>query len=127
MKRSQFLMVAAIVPGLFGLLNMFAPEGVLSILTVDVNAGVTAVTRWYGFTTLSLGVINFLARSDPGSPALRAVMIGNVAFHVLAMGFQAADAIAGILTTSGLVMALVSHSLLAIGFIYFLLKLPRQQ
>ncbi|MBP6772549.1 MAG: hypothetical protein KA154_06070, partial [Gemmatimonadaceae bacterium] len=71
--------------------------------------------------------INFLARSDPGSPALRAVMIGNIVFHVLAIGFQADDYIAGLLTTSGLVMALVSHSLLAIGFAYFLLKLRRQQ
>ena len=127
MKRSGFLILAAIVPGLFGLLNMLAPEGVRTILTVDVNAAVMAVTRWYGFTTLSLGAINFLARSDPGSPALRAVMIGNIVFHVLAIGFQADDYIAGLLTTSGLVMALVSHSLLAIGFAYFLLKLRRQQ
>jgi hypothetical protein len=127
MKRRRFLILAAIVPGLFGLLNMLAPGEVRGILTVDVNAAVTAVTRWYGFTTFSLGVINFLVRSDPGSPALRAVMIGNIVFHVLAMSFQSGDYMAGLMTTSGLVMALVSHSLLAIGFAYFLFKLPRQQ
>ncbi|MEQ1913087.1 MAG: hypothetical protein ABMA15_30010 [Vicinamibacterales bacterium] len=127
MKRSQFLILAAIVPALFGLLNMLAPGEVRAILTVDVNAAVTAATRWYGFTTFSLGAINFLARSDPGSPALRAVMIGNIVFHVLAMSFQSGDYMAGLMSTSGLAMALLSHSLLAIGFAYFLFKLPRQQ
>lgn len=126
MKRSQFLILAAIVPGLFGLLNMLAPGGVRTTLAVDVNAAATAVTRWYGIATFALGGINFLARSDSGSPALRAVMIGNIAFHVLAIGFQTSDFIGGIMTTSGLVMAVVPHSVLAIGCTYFLFKLPIQ-
>ena len=108
------------------MLNMLAPGEVRAILTVDVNAAAAAVTRWYGFTTLSLGIVNWLARADPGSPALRAVMIGNLVFHVLAMTLQSGDYMAGLMTTSGLAMALVSHSLLAIGFAYFLFKLPRQ-
>lgn len=127
MKRNQFLIIAALVPGLFGLANMLAPEGLRSFLTADVNATAMAVNQWYGLTTFSLGIINFLARSDSGSPALRAVMIGNVVFHVLAVSFQSYNCIAGLLTASGLAMAVVSHFLLVIGFVYFLLKLPRQQ
>ena len=69
----------------------------------------------------------FLARNDPGSLALRAVMVGNIAFHTLGIGFDAYDYVAGLMKTSGLVSGLVPHSLLAIGFSYFVLKLPRQE
>lgn len=127
MKRSQFLILAAIVPGLFGLVMMVAPDLMLgNSLTTDADASVRAVTQWVGFGVFSLGGINFLARNDPGSPALGAVMIGNIAFHALGICFDAYDYIAGLIKTSGLVSGLVPHSLLAIGFGYFLLKLPRQ-
>ena len=75
-----------------------------------------------GFGVFSLAWINFLSRNDPGSPALRAVLIGNVLFHALGIVFDTYDYSAGLMRLSGLVSGLVPHGLLAIGFVYYLLK-----
>lgn len=126
MKRSHFFILAALVPGLFGLVMMFAPDLMLrNSLATDVDATTRIVTQWVGFGVFSLGAINFLSRNDPGSPALRAVMIGNILFHVLGIGFDVYDYLAGFMTRSGLISGLVPHSLLAIGFGYYLWNLSR--
>jgi hypothetical protein len=127
MRRSYFFVLAAIVPGLFGLVMMVAPDLMLAnSLAADVDATTRVVTQWVGFGAFSLAWINFLSRNDPGSPALRAVMIGNILFHVLGIGFDVYDYIAGFMKISGLVSGLVPHSLLAVGFGYYLLKFQRQ-
>ena len=98
MKRSQFLILAAIVPGVFGFVMMVVPDLMLgNSLTASADDTVTAVTQWVGFGVFSLGWINFLARNDPGSLALRAVMVGNIAFHTLGIGFDAYDYVAGLM------------------------------
>ena len=78
MTRNRFLLLGAIVPGLFGLVMMVAPEMILSNHLVDtVYPATTEVTRWGGFAVFSLAWITFLSRNDPGSPALRAVISGK--------------------------------------------------
>lgn len=71
-------------------------------------------------------VINFLSRNDPGSPALAAVMVGNILFHVLGIGVDTYDYVSGFMKLSGLVSGLVPHTLLADGFAYYLSQLPRR-
>ncbi len=126
MKRSHFFIIAAVIPWLFGLVMMLAPEMMLSnSLATGADATTRIVTQWVGFGVFSLGWINFLSRNDPGSPALRAVMIGNIIFHALGIGFDVYDYVAGFMTRSGLVSGVVPHSLLLIGFFYCLLNLPQ--
>jgi hypothetical protein len=121
MKRSHFLILAAIVPGVFGLVMMVIPDVMLrNSLATAPDAATAIVTQWVGFGVFSLAVITFLSRHDPGSPALRAVMIGNVTFHTLGLGFDVYDYLAGFMTLSGLVSGIVPHSILAIGFVYYL-------
>lgn len=94
-------------------------------LATDVDATTRIVTQWVGFGVISLALINFLSRNDPGSPALRAVMIGNIVFHTLGIGFDVYDYLAGFMTISGLTSGLVPHALLASGFVYYLFHLSR--
>lgn len=127
MKRHHFFIIAAVVPWLFGLVMMLAPDMMLgNSLATEVHATTRIVTQWVGFGVFSLGWINFLSRNDAGSQALRAVMIGNIIFHALGIGFDVYDYFAGVMTISGLVSGLVPHSLLVIGFLYFLLNLQKQ-
>ncbi len=127
MKRHPFFIIAAVVPWLFGLVMMLAPDMMLgNSLATEVHATTRIVTQWVGFGVFSLGWINFLSRNDAGSQALRAVMIGNIIFHALGIGFDVFDYFAGVMTISGLVSGLVPHSLLVIGFLYFLLNLRKQ-
>jgi hypothetical protein len=123
MKRSQFFVLAAIVPGVFGLVMMAVPDVMLrNSLAAAPGAATGIVTQWVGFGVFSLAVINFLSRHDPGSPALRAVMIGNILFHTLGIGFDVYDYLAGFMTPSGVISGIIPHSILAIGFVYFLSK-----
>lgn len=127
MGRKHFLILAAIVPGLFGLVMMVAPDVMLgNSLAVPADTQTRVVTQWVGFSVFSLGLTNFLSRNDPGSAALRAVMLGNVAFHVLGLGFDSYDYLAGHMKLSGFISGVVPHALLAIGFLYYLTKLPRR-
>lgn len=127
MKRSAFLLVAALIPTIFGSLMMFAPELMLYNLTVEITPGLRAVTQWVGFGVFSLGIINFLSRSDNGSTALKAVMVGNIFFHTLGICFDVYDYAVGIMRLAGLITGLIPHFVLALGFIYYLWKLPAER
>ena len=126
MKRNHFLIVAALVPWLFGAVMMFVPDLMLSnSLATEFEAPTGIVTQWVGFGVFSLGWINFLSRNDGGSPALRAVIVGNILFHTLGIGFDTYHHQIGFMTTSGLISGLVPHAILAIGFLYYLLDVRK--
>lgn len=125
MNRNRFLVLAAIVPGLFGAVMMLAPEMMLAnSLTATVDPATREVTRWVGFAVFSLAWITFLSRNDPGSPALRAVMSGNLVFHALGIVIDIYGYATSVMTTSGLVTGVIPHALLGIGFGYYLTRTP---
>jgi len=94
-------------------------------LAVPADPSTEFTTQWAGLGTFALAVINLFSRNDPGSAALRAVMVGNVVFHVLGIGLDSYGFSAGLMTTSGLVTGLIPHGLLALGFVYYLLAFQR--
>jgi hypothetical protein len=125
MKRSSFLLIAAIIPSLFGLVMMFVPDQMLSnSLTSEANLQTRSVTQWVGFAAFTVGLITFLSRNDAGSIALKAVLIGNIVFHSLGLCFDTYHYSIGVMKLSGLITGLIPHSLLIIGFVYYLIKLP---
>jgi len=127
MEREHFFIVAAVVPWLFGGVMMFVPELMLSnSLAAGFQPSTVIVTQWVGFGVFSLGWINFLARSDQGSTALRAIMIGNILFHTLGLGFDTFHYALGFMTLSGLISGVVPHFLLAITFVYYLVRLKAE-
>ena len=126
MKRSSFLLIAAIIPLLFGLVMMVVPDTMLSnTLTSDANLQTHSVTQWVGFGVFTIGLINFLSRNDGGSTALKAIMIGNIVFHTLGVFFDIYDYSIGVMKLAGLLTGLAPHSFLIIGFVYYLRKLPQ--
>jgi hypothetical protein len=124
MTRRTFFIIAALVPGVFGLVMMLAPDVMLSSsLAVEATTATRTVTRWVGFAVFSIAWINFLARTDGGSPALKAIMTGNVVFHSLGIVFDVLGYSTGTMTLSGMVAGVVPHAVLAIGFVYYLSQL----
>ena len=127
MKRSSFLLIAALIPLLFGSVMMVVPDTMLSnSLTSDADLQTHSVTQWVGFGVFTIGLINFLSRNDGGSIALRAIMIGNIVFHTLGLFFDIYDYSIGVMGLAGLLAGLAPHSFLIIGFVYYLRKLPQQ-
>ncbi len=120
MKRNHFFIVAAVVPWLFGLVMMLVPDLMLgNSLASAYEASTRYVTQWAGFGVFSLGWITFLSRNDEGSPALRAVMVGNILFHALGIAFDTYHYLIGFTRASGLLSGLIPHALLAGGFLYY--------
>jgi|SRR5687767_10490567 len=124
MSRQLFLLIAALIPIVFGFVMMFFPDVMLSnSLTSEAALPTRSVTQWVGFAVFSIGLITFLSRNDVGSVALKAVIIGNIVFHLLGLGFDIYHYMVGVMTLSGLVTGLIPHSLLTIGLIYYFIRL----
>jgi hypothetical protein len=120
MKRSHFLLLAGALACLFSIMMMLAPDQMLANVSTITNEGARNVTRWLGANLFAIGVINILARNDAGSEALRAIMIGNIVLHLVAMTFDTIDYTNGIVKGSGVVMGAIVHIGLSLGFLYYL-------
>ena len=123
MTQSTFLIIAALIPTIFGLVMMIIPDKMLSnSLVQPPTKAVLSVTQWAGFGTFTVGIITFLSRNDTGSDSLTAIMIGNVVFHVLGLCFDVIHYRIRVMKLSGLVTGLIPHFLLIAGFMYYLIK-----
>lgn len=122
MKRSHFLAIAGVIACFFGLSMILVPDMMLANMTT-LTGDAAKPLRWLGTALLTVGVINIYARNDTGSDALRAIMSGNIVLHVVAEMIDVIDYRAGVVKGSGVAMGTIVHSLLTIGFIYYLVKL----
>ena len=101
-----------------------SPQQMLANMARDTQEA-RWVLQWMGCVLVVVGVINILARNDEGSPALRAIMIGNIVLHVLGLGVDVYHHLEGFVQISGVVMGAVVHGVLIAGFVYYVGKLPR--
>ena len=124
MKRAHFLVLAGVVATFFGLSMIAAPDQLLKNMTTMPSESAERVLQWMGVTLLALGAINILSRNDAGSPALRAVLIGNIVLHVLGFGIDVWHHMVGFVNISGVITGGVVHLGLIAGFAFYLSKLP---
>jgi uncharacterized protein YjeT (DUF2065 family) len=127
MKRKTFMLIAAILAFIFGLSMLFAPRQMMQNMATAADPSSYNVLQWAGTMLVAIGLINFLARNDAGSVALRAVMIGNVFLHALGIIVDVRQHLSGFVNASGLATGTVVHVLLIAGFIYYLRKMRTQQ
>ena len=125
MSRSSFLTLSAVLSFLIGLSMLMAPERMLVHIARSVDPSAFHVLQWAGDTLLAIGIINFLARYDEGSEALRAVMIGNIMFHALETGVDIYHFCIGFLNVFGLISLLTLHLILLAGFIHYLRQMNK--
>lgn len=123
MQRRHFLLIAGILACCFGLTMLGAPDQMIGNMTTSTNEGATRVLQWMGVVLFSIGVINIAARNDPGSLALRAVMLGNIVLHVLGFAIDLYQYRLGFVRASGVAMGAVVHGLLTLGFVYYMQRL----
>jgi hypothetical protein len=110
----------------FGLSMLAAPEKMLENVTSANTADMQHVLQWAGTMLLSIGIITFLSRNDPGSKALKAVMLGSIIMHIVGFAVDLYQNTIGFVKSSGLIMGAIVHGLLIIGFVYYLIKLQKQ-
>ena len=122
MSRSVFLVIAGVMALFFGASMLVAPDQMLSNMARD-SPDARFVLQWMSCVLIAVGLINILSRTDPGSPALRAVMIGNIVLHVMGLGIDFWHHTKGFVQASGVMMGAVVHGVLIAGFAYYLSKL----
>jgi hypothetical protein len=115
MSRKLFLTIAGVLACFFGLGMLAAPQQVLSNMARDAREA-ELVLQWMGVVLFSVGIVNLLSRDDPGSRALRAVMIGNIVLHLLGFGIDVYHHLLGFVQASGVMMGAVVHGVLTAGF-----------
>jgi len=122
MKRNHFILLSALMAWFFSLTMLFAPANMLGNLGAEITPTVKLFTQFLGTNLFAIGIINFLARNDGGSAALRGVMLGNVALHLLGMLYDWNGYGQKLINSTGVWMGTVVHCLLIVGFTYYLIK-----
>ncbi len=121
MKLNTFLLIAAILYGIFGLGALLAPAEVFAAQGIKLDANGQLMARTLGAALIGYVVIFWLARSAETSPALRAILLGNVIYIAL----EVIVLVAGALSAGTLVATLpgiVVDILLLVGFGYYYLQ-----
>jgi hypothetical protein len=103
----------------FGTGMLTAPGAMLANMARD-TPDARLVLQWMGVALLSVGLMNILARTDPGSRALQALMLGNIVMHGIGFAIDVYHHAIGFVQTSGVITGGVVHGVLAAGFLYYL-------
>lgn len=120
MKLNQFLIVAAIVTGLFGVGFLFAPEQMAAFYGTSFNAGGTVAARVAGASLIALAVMVWSSRDQNSAEMFRGILLGGLvanALDLVTLAYAASNGVVG----SGIGWAtVVLNLLLGAGFAYFL-------
>ena len=120
MSLRVILIAAGIVAILFGLFLLFGAEAAIQQYNLgDSTLPARLFGRATGALLVSLGIINILASGDSGSPALRAVVIGNIVVHAFSLGADFSESYA---RNAGVWISLIIHVAFIVTFGWALLN-----
>ena len=123
MKRSTFLLIAAIIATLIGGMSLFSPGKMAEGFGVTPTPMIIFLARELGVLNLCLGVLNFLVRNDTDSKTLKAIFIFNFAYHLIMVPVNLFGISQGIFTFAQAILPLVFHFLMGIGSFIYLSKM----
>ncbi len=118
MKLGQLMVIKAIICLLFGIGMVLIPAALMGLYGSTLGKGGAMMTQLLGASFVLLGLLLVLARNDPGSQALRAIVlavfIGDTIGFVVALIAQISGSVGALGWTT-----VVIYLLLALGFGYF--------
>ena len=123
MKRSIFLVITAILSALIGVMCLFFPEKLAAGFGVPITPLILMMSREAGATNLSMGILNFFVRNHTDSPSLKIILLFNMIYHLLILPANIYGWSQGIMEISQMGPAFIIHLLLALGFLYYTLKI----
>jgi hypothetical protein len=118
MSLRVILIVSGVVGVLFGLFFLFGADAAIGPYGLgDPTLPARLFARATGAGLVTIGLINLLAAADRGSPALRAVVIGNILIHVLSLGVDFSETYA---RAGGVWIGVAVHVLFIAAFVWSL-------
>lgn len=114
------LIAAGVVAILFGLFFLFGAETAIASYNLgDSTLPARLFARATGAGLVAFGAVNLLAAADTGSPALRAVVVGNLLIHLLSLWVDFSESYA---RNAGIWVALAVHIVFILAFGYALMN-----
>lgn len=124
MPRTIFFWIAAILSALFGALMLFAPGFAAQSFALAASPATDVIFRILGATLLAVGLMNFLARDKPDSSALRIILVTDVSIHLIGALADIWSVAGGELSLASSVPGFVSHAIVGLGALWFLMQRP---
>ena len=118
MKLNMFMIIVAVVAGLFGLGFVFIPEQILSLYGAAPNESANYMAQLFGAALLGIAVILWFCKDAEDSPVRQAILLGL--FVAEGVGFVVAlmTQLGGGTNTLGWSTVII-YLLFALGFGYF--------
>jgi hypothetical protein len=114
------LIASAVLAWIFGAALLFAAPMFYAPMGITVTPGIAVTAQAQGAILVGLGVVNWLARRLTGA-AVTPVLAGNLVVQVLSL-LVIVRALALRIVPAQNAGAVVIHTLLGIGFAYFLVR-----
>jgi hypothetical protein len=121
MKLNNFLMLATIVAGVFGLAFLLAPSQLVAMYGVTLTPATEVIGRIAGSVILGFAIVFWGARNGDGAEAFKAVLLAGFVANALDCGILLHATVTALLNGLGWVQVLINGAL-ATGFGYFAFK-----
>lgn len=123
MKLSTFLTINAVMFIPFGAGMLVVPAIIFPMLDVELSADGLIMASTVGSMLFSFGITCLVARNVEFSHGLKAVLFGNLSFHLIDSFLTFRGAYLGVMNELGYLFSSM-HLILAIGFFAYLFRWP---
>jgi hypothetical protein len=118
MKRSVFLVIAAVLALVFGIGLLFNSMSMMAMHGVTLDASGMFPCKILGAVLLGLTLTYWTARNAGDSPAMSGILMGGFLANVIQLIVAVMATTSGMMNSMGW-SAVVIHAFLTIGFGYF--------
>jgi hypothetical protein len=118
MKLSNFLMLATIVAGVFGLAFLLAPSQLVAMYGVTLTPATEVIGRIAGSVISGFAIVFWGARNGSGAETFKAMMMAGLIANGLDALILLHATVTGLVNGLGWLQVLINGTL-AIGFWYF--------
>lgn len=121
------MLISAIIAGIYGIMMLISPSMFTASMLTNPTEDMNAAMRFLSAALIALAATNFIARNEPWSKAIQAILIGNAIIHIVGfitdyMAYQS-----GVVTSQGIMMGAITHIVLGLGALYYAFAAKTQQ
>ena len=119
MKRSQFLLVTALLSFMFGFLLFFGPAAPARMWGIPHDPLTVSLLRGLGGLIIGFGMINFLLRGQADARVYKAVLWTNIITNLFGLAADLLGVSAGTLNLTKMAPVELTHAFIIIGSFFF--------
>jgi len=123
MKLSTFLTINALMFIPFGVGMLLMPSTIFPMIGVNLDGDGLLMASTVGSMLLSFGVTCLVSRNAQYSQGLKAVLFGNLSFHLIDSLLTFRGAFSDTMNSFGYMFSSM-HLILAIGFLVYIIRWP---